>query len=186
MESLQVRAFRYLAVLVFIPLPYVSKLPLAIDPLAYVLRTIHDLCARELTGSQRANEIHIHERQFLQIQYNFWSVPFNLSRQFLNMLRLKMTNQANRRPSAARFRLDPQWPSRSFKTSAQRIAMLVPKEAFEYKRVRSRQKPETSGLLKVRKNRIEKLISGEVRARNKDGTWAKAPLYFGMRTGRFG
>lgn len=108
MESLQVRAFLRLAVPVFIPLPYVSKLPLAINPLAYVLRTVHDLCASELTGSQRANEIHIGERQFLQIQYNFWSVPLNLSRQFLDMLRLKVTNQANRRSSAARFRVDPQ------------------------------------------------------------------------------
>lgn len=92
-----------------IPLPNLSKLPLAIYPLPYVLRTVHDLCAGELTGSQGANEIHIDERQFLQIQHNFWSIPLKLSCQFLDMLRLKVTNQANRRSSAARFRLDPQW-----------------------------------------------------------------------------
>ena len=66
--------------LISIPLPNLSKLPLPIDPLPHVLRTVHDLCASKLAGSQRADEIDIGERQFLQIQYDFWSVPLNLFR----------------------------------------------------------------------------------------------------------
>jgi hypothetical protein len=55
-----------------------------------------------------------------------------LSRQFLDMLRLKMPNQANRRSSAARFRLDPQLAAPlALKLPSTRIAMLVPKETTE-------------------------------------------------------
>jgi hypothetical protein len=107
-KSLQVREFRFLTLIGSILLPNLSKLPFAIYPLSYVLRTVHDFSASKLTDSQETNDIQIDERQFLQIQNDCCSVRLKVSRQFLDVLRVKMTNQANRRSAAARFRLDLQ------------------------------------------------------------------------------
>jgi hypothetical protein len=116
-----------LPIAVFIGLPWIFKLPFAINPLSYILRTVDDFRACEFADSQKANDIHMDESQLFQIQNNMWPIPLKLARQFLNVLRLKVTNQANRRLSAARFRLDLQWHRRfCFKLPFRVNAILVP------------------------------------------------------------
>jgi hypothetical protein len=73
---------------------------------------MHDLHTVALTGSQEPNYLHIHERHFLQVQNELGSVLQKLFLQFPNMLRLKVTNQANRSLSVVRLLFDPQSPTR--------------------------------------------------------------------------
>jgi hypothetical protein len=63
-----------------------------------------------------------------------------------------MTNQADRRPSAVRFCLDPQMATPPCADLPSVMgAIPVPKEAIELKGFIARQNPETSGLLNVQK-----------------------------------
>ena len=78
-------------------------------------------------------------------------MPLQLPGQFLDVLQLKVTDQANRRSLAARFRLDLQGTRRFFfQTAVRESATRVPKEFVEWKRDRLRQKTEISGFPKVR------------------------------------
>jgi hypothetical protein len=97
------------SVVLSVPLLEISELPFTIDPFPHVLRTVNDFCARILRRSQKANNLHVGECQFRQIQDHFRSVTPELSGQFVGVFQLKMTNQANRRSLTARFRLDLQW-----------------------------------------------------------------------------
>jgi hypothetical protein len=74
---------------------------------------MHDLHARSATGSQEPNYIHVHLRHFLQIEYKLRSVFKKLLFRFLQVLRLKVTNQIDRRLSALRTFLYPHCHSSS-------------------------------------------------------------------------
>jgi hypothetical protein len=116
---------------VSVRLPWIFKLSFAINPLSYILRTVRDFRSSEFADSQKTNDIHMDQSEFLQIQNNFWPVPLKLSRQFLDMLRLEVTNQANPRSFAARFRLDLQWQRRFCFTSIGVSAIVVPEKFSE-------------------------------------------------------
>lgn len=141
----------------------VPELSFTIDPLPYVLRAVRKLRAGGLERSQNADDLHVHERQLFQIQHNPWPVPMEFPIQFLDVLRLKVTNQANRRSFATRFRLDLQSSRRLvFKLQSGQIAMQVPNEFIEKTRDKLRQKPETSGFLKVREKKRGSLETNAV------------------------
>jgi len=71
---------------------------------------MYDLHAAGLTGFQEPNHVHIHERYFLQVQDKLWTVFLNLPLQFINVLQLKVTDQADRCCSTVRLLFDLQCP----------------------------------------------------------------------------
>ena len=77
-----------------------SYLSFLVHPLSNIGSTINDLCAARLARSEKPNDIEIHECQFRQIQNNSGTLlPEQLLLQFLDVFRLKVTNQTNRGPS---------------------------------------------------------------------------------------
>jgi hypothetical protein len=57
---------------------------------------MHDLHSVGLTLSQEPNYLDIHDRYFLQVQNKQGAVMLELLFQFLEVLRLKVTNQTDR------------------------------------------------------------------------------------------
>jgi hypothetical protein len=57
---------------------------------------MHDLHSVGLTLSQEPNYLDIHDRYFLQVQNKQGAVMLDLLFQFLEVLRLKVTNQTDR------------------------------------------------------------------------------------------
>jgi len=68
-------------------------------PLSYVWRAMHNFHAVGLTLCQEPDHVDIYDRYFLQVQNKQRSVVLELLFQFSDVLRLKVTNQTNRRLS---------------------------------------------------------------------------------------
>jgi hypothetical protein len=101
-------------------------------PLSYVLRTMNDLHAFGLTAHQEPNHIRVDEGYFFQVQNGLASVLIDLSSQFLNVLRLEVTNQTNRGLSASRVLFDLQAPVTSIRAPSSRVsARSVPTQTIE-------------------------------------------------------
>jgi hypothetical protein len=77
---------------------------------------MHDLHSVGLTLSQEPNHLHIHDRYFLQVQ-NKHGVMLELLFQFLEVLRLKVTNQTDRCLSTLRILFNLQGPLASIEAS---------------------------------------------------------------------
>jgi hypothetical protein len=78
---------------------------------------MHDLHSVGLTLSQEPNHLHIHDRYFLQVQNKQGAVMLELLFQFLEVLRLKVTNQTDRCLSTLRILFNLQGPLASIEAS---------------------------------------------------------------------
>jgi hypothetical protein len=78
---------------------------------------MHDLHSVGLTLSQEPNHLHIHDRYFLQVQNKQGAVMLELLFQFLEVLRLKVTNQTDRCLSTLRILFNLQGPLVSIEAS---------------------------------------------------------------------
>ena len=83
-----------------------------VHPLSNIRRAINELYATGLTGSQKPNDIDIHDCQFRQVQNRLATVLLELLLQFLDVFQLKVTNQTNRGLSALGILFDPQCSAR--------------------------------------------------------------------------
>jgi hypothetical protein len=72
------------------------------NPVADVVRTVSDAHAFQLARSQETHYIEVDDRYFLQVQDTIGSVVSELVRQFREVRRLKLSDQANRRRCAIR------------------------------------------------------------------------------------
>ena len=79
---------------------YSLYLSFLLEPLSNVGGAVGDFYAADLADPQKLNEIHVHERHFRQVQNKPGSVVLELVFQFLDVLRLKVTNETNRSLSA--------------------------------------------------------------------------------------
>src|SRR5437899_12538687 len=78
------------------------------DPVGYVRRAVEDTDASDLTGPEEANNLHVDESHFFQIQRHRRSTLLDLPLDFAHVLGLHSTDQANRRAAPVRIPLDPQ------------------------------------------------------------------------------
>jgi hypothetical protein len=122
-------------------------------PLLYVSRAIHDLHSVGLTRSQESNHLDIHERHFLQVENKLRSVLLELPFQFLDVLRLEVTNQTNRGLSASRILFDLQSPLASIGALSSRVrASGMPTQSVEAAGLTAREIADFREMLIFRQN----------------------------------
>ena len=78
---------------------------------------MNELYSAGLAGSEKPNDIEIHECQFRQVQNELRAVCLQLLLEFPDVFQLEVTNQTNRGLSASRMLFDPQCRAR-FETSS--------------------------------------------------------------------
>src|SRR5437879_11024479 len=78
------------------------------DPVGYVRRAVEDTDASDLTGPEEANNLHVDESHFFQIQRHRRSTLLDLPLDFAHVLGLHSTDQSNRRAAPVCKPLDPQ------------------------------------------------------------------------------
>ncbi len=78
------------------------------DPVGDVRRAVEDTDASDLTGPEEANDLHVDERHFFQIQRHLGSTLLDLPLDFAHVLRSHSADQSNRRAAPFRVPLDPQ------------------------------------------------------------------------------
>src|SRR5882724_13340022 len=82
------------------------------DPVGYVRRAVEDADASDLAGPEEANNRHVDESHFFQIQRHLRSTLLDLPLHFAHVLGLHSTDQSNRRAAPVRSPLDPQGHAR--------------------------------------------------------------------------
>src|SRR6516162_6276944 len=86
---------------------------------------MHNLHPIGLTRSEEPNHLHVHDSYLLQVQNKPRSVILELRVQFPDVLRLKVTTQANRGLSALRSLFDLHVPVTLIETSASALMQAL-------------------------------------------------------------
>ena len=76
-------------------------------PFANIWSAVPKLHAIRRTRSQEPDHVHVDERYFFQVQNKLRSILLKLFLQFPNVLRLEVTDHADRRHSTVRILFDP-------------------------------------------------------------------------------
>src|SRR5260370_41468908 len=77
------------------------------DPLGYVRRAVEDTDASDLTGPEEANNLHVDESHFFQIQRDLHSTLLDQPVDFTHVLGLHSPDQSHRLPPPVRIHIHP-------------------------------------------------------------------------------